>query len=57
MQCRNCEKPLEHTFLDLGYAPPSNAYLSPEDLDRPEAYYPLKIKVCEVDRRNNLGNY
>lgn len=47
MNCRNCGKPLEHTFLDLGYAPPSNAYLSAEDLNGPETYYPLKIKVCD----------
>lgn len=47
MNCRHCSAPLEHTFLDLGFAPPSNAYLSLEDLTRPEKYYPLKIKVCD----------
>lgn len=47
MNCRHCSNPLEHTFLDLGFAPPSNAYLTREDLDRPEKYYPLKIKVCD----------
>lgn len=47
MNCRHCSAPLEHTFLDLGFAPPSNAYLTREDLDRPEKYYPLKIKVCD----------
>ncbi len=46
MNCRHCNSPLEHTFLDLGFAPPSNAYLSCEDLAKPEKYYPLKIKVC-----------
>ncbi len=46
MNCRHCAAPLEHTFLDLGFAPPSNAYLTHEDLARPEKYYPLKIKVC-----------
>lgn len=46
MKCRHCEQPLEHVFLDLGYAPPSNAYLRPEDLTRPEPYYPLKLYVC-----------
>ena len=46
MKCRHCDSPLEHTFLDLGFAPPSNAYLSCEDLTKPEKYYPLKIKVC-----------
>lgn len=47
MNCRHCDKPLEHTFLDLGFAPPSNAYLSQDDLARPEKYYPLNIKVCD----------
>ena len=46
MKCRHCATPLEHTFLDLGFAPPSNAYLSEKDLTRPERYYPLKVKVC-----------
>jgi len=47
MNCRHCGTPLEHTVLDLGFAPPSNAYLTTDDLARPEKYYPLKIKVCE----------
>ena len=46
MKCRHCSASLEHTFLDLGFAPPSNAYLTDADLARPEKYYPLKIKVC-----------
>lgn len=46
MNCRHCSAPLEHNFLDLGFAPPSNAYLSYEDLTKPEKYYPLKTKVC-----------
>jgi hypothetical protein len=37
---------LEHTFLDLGFAPLSNAYLNQADLTKPEKYYPLKVKVC-----------
>ena len=47
MKCRHCGTPLAHTFLDLGFAPPSNAYLSAGDLHKPEVYYPLKIKVCD----------
>lgn len=47
MRCRHCSAPLEHTFLDLGFAPPSNAYRTREDLASPEKYYPLKIKVCD----------
>jgi hypothetical protein len=47
MKCRHCDHPLEHVFLDLGFAPPSNAYLSKSDLNKPERYYPLKLYVCE----------
>lgn len=47
MNCRHCNKYLKHTFLDLGNAPPSNAYLSKAELNQPEIYYPLKIKVCD----------
>ena len=47
MKCRHCGALLTHTFLDLGFAPPSNAYLTQADLSKPEKYYPLKIKVCD----------
>lgn len=47
MKCRHCQTPLRHVFLDLGYAPPSNAYLSEDDLRRPETTYPLKLFVCD----------
>ncbi len=46
MNCRHCSSPLEHTFLDLGLAPPSNAYLSEAGLSKPEQYFPLKVMVC-----------
>ena len=47
MKCRHCGAPLTHTFLDLGFAPPSNAFLTEAELSKPEKYYPLKIKVCD----------
>jgi SAM-dependent methyltransferase len=47
MNCRHCKAFLKHTFLDLGFAPLSNAYLSKEDLNHPEVYFPLQIKVCD----------
>jgi 2-polyprenyl-3-methyl-5-hydroxy-6-metoxy-1,4-benzoquinol methylase len=47
MKCRHCRTELIHTFIDLGFAPPSNAYLTASDLTKPERYYPLKVKVCE----------
>jgi SAM-dependent methyltransferase len=47
MKCRHCDHQLEYIFLDLGYAPASNAYLSKEDLGAPETTFPLKIYVCD----------
>lgn len=47
MNCRHCGQSLQHTFLDLGFAPPSNAYLTQDDLSRPEKYFPLKVRVCD----------
>lgn len=47
MNCRHCKNPLEHVFLDLGCAPPSNAYLTKDDLKAPETWFPLKLYVCE----------
>jgi SAM-dependent methyltransferase len=47
LRCRHCCSALQHVFVDLGYAPPSNAYLTTEDMLRPEKYYPLRVRVCE----------
>lgn len=47
MKCRHCNHTLEHVFLDLGYCPPSNAYLKKDQLQKPETHYPLKLFVCE----------
>ena len=47
MDCRYCGTLLSYTFIDLGFSPPSNAYLNEKDLSKPEKYYPLRIKVCE----------
>lgn len=47
MNCRHCAATLQHVFLDLGFAPPSNAYLTPARLREPELHFPLKLYVCE----------
>ena len=52
MKCRHCKSELEHEFLDLGYAPPSNAYLSKDAMQKPETTFPLKIYVCDPSRFN-----
>lgn len=47
MKCRHCGSGLQ-PFADLGSAPPSNAYLTAQQLDRPERWYPLRVGVCET---------
>jgi len=47
MCCRHCGAALSLPLLDLGAAPPSNAYLNAADLHRPERCYPLRVLVCE----------
>ena len=47
MKCRFCQSKLDKMFIDLGHAPPSNAYLLEADLTKVEKYYPLKVMVCE----------
>ncbi|WP_426441695.1 methyltransferase domain-containing protein [Bradyrhizobium genosp. P] len=48
MKCRHCHAQLQHVFLDLGHAPPSNAYLSEVQLRAPETTFPLQILVCDT---------
>jgi SAM-dependent methyltransferase len=44
--CRLCGARLHHTFADLGVSPLANAFLTPDDLKRPERFYPLHVYVC-----------
>jgi disulfide oxidoreductase YuzD len=46
MNCRYCKQPLEDKFVDLLDSPPSNAFLTIEQLNEPELYYPLVVYVC-----------
>jgi SAM-dependent methyltransferase len=46
MKCRFCDTPLHDVFLDLGSAPPSNAFLRAEDLNAPETWFPLRVYTC-----------
>lgn len=48
MNCRHCGRDLEHVFLDLGSAPPSNAYVSAAGLRAREVHYPLRLFVCDA---------
>lgn len=45
-ECRFCNSPLSEVFVDLGKSPLSNSYLSKQDLNKAESFYPLKTFVC-----------
>ena len=47
LACRLCGAPVTRTFVDLGVTPLANAYLRPDQLDRPEPRYPLHTLVCD----------
>ena len=47
MKCRHCGSDVSHVLVDLGVAPPSNAYLTKMALKRPEKFFPLRVLVCE----------
>ena len=48
MKCRFCGNRLTQPFVDLASAPPSNSFLTKEQLNDPEIYYPLKLFVCDT---------
>ena len=44
--CRFCGEPLRHTFIDLGMSPLCESYLTAEQLNAMEPFYPLHVRVC-----------
>jgi SAM-dependent methyltransferase len=46
-RCRFCRALLKHTFVDLGMSPLCESYLTADQLNRMEPFYPLHVKVCE----------
>jgi hypothetical protein len=46
--CRFCGGDRERSFVDLGRAPLSNAFLTREQLQLAELHYPLHVHVCEA---------
>ncbi len=46
MQCRFCNTELKHIFIDLLNSPASNSFLTHQQLNEPEIFYPLKVYTC-----------
>jgi SAM-dependent methyltransferase len=44
--CRFCNRTTLEQFIDLGHMPPSDAFLTKEQLSEPEVHYPLRLDVC-----------
>ncbi len=45
--CRFCGAPLTRTFVDLGMSPLCESYVSADQLNQMEPFYPLHVFVCE----------
>jgi len=46
MQCRFCKTELKDVFIDLVNSPASNSFLTKEQLNEPEVFFPLKVFTC-----------
>ncbi|KKW22266.1 MAG: hypothetical protein A2W52_01140 [Candidatus Taylorbacteria bacterium RIFCSPHIGHO2_02_49_25] len=56
MSCFICNNTNLFAFLDLGQQPPSDAFLRREDLEKPEARFPLSLNFCEECGLVQLGH-
>ena len=44
--CRLCHAPLTTSFVDLGMSPLCESFLTADQIDQMEPYYPLHVLVC-----------
>jgi SAM-dependent methyltransferase len=56
-RCRLCGAPLKQTFADLGMSPLCESYISAEQLNQMEPFYPLHTLVCHECLLVQLGEY
>src|SRR3989344_6995433 len=54
--CRVCKGTNLAKVLSLGSTPPANAFLKPEDLDKPEPSFPLELFFCKDCSFVQLGH-
>ncbi|MCI5106445.1 MAG: hypothetical protein MRY76_07015, partial [Pseudomonadales bacterium] len=45
--CRFCNNKLKHVFVDVGMSPLSNRFISGDELNKAETFYPLKTWICD----------
>src|SRR5580700_148441 len=47
-ECRLCGAQLTRTFVDLGMSPLCESYVPEAQLDDPETFYPLHVRICDT---------
>ena len=55
--CRFCKAPLKRSFVDLGMSPLCENFLESAQLNQMEAFYPLKVWLCEACLLVQLQEY
>lgn len=55
MKCRVCNGANLHKFLSLGFTPLSDRFLTEQQLNEPEVYYPLDVYLCDQCSLVQLG--
>ena len=56
-KCRFCGQPLRFSLVDLGMSPLCESFLSHEQLNQMEPFYPLHVYVCEQCYLAQLEEY
>ena len=47
LKCRNCNEDLQNIFADLGTQPICETYLTKNEINQKEIFYPLHVYVCK----------
>lgn len=55
IKCKMCESDNTELFLDLGFIPKVDKFLSNDELNVPEIFYPLKVYLCKDCGLSQLG--
>jgi len=55
MKCKMCESENLELFLDLGLIPKVDKFLSRDELNEPEKFYPLTVYLCKDCGLSQLG--
>jgi 2-polyprenyl-3-methyl-5-hydroxy-6-metoxy-1,4-benzoquinol methylase len=56
-RCRFCDEPLLHTMVDLGMSPLCESFLTADQLNAMEPFYPLRVSVCAACYLVQLDQY